>query len=45
MQGKRLGKFSLGFTADSKAKGKERDAIGPAKVNVDSTFLGQEHLF
>jgi U3 small nucleolar RNA-associated protein 21 len=34
MQGKRLGKYSLGFVADSKAKGKERNTIGPAKVNL-----------
>ncbi|KAF9477557.1 Utp21-domain-containing protein [Pholiota conissans] len=32
MQSKRLGKYSLGFTADSKAKGKQRNAIGPAKA-------------
>jgi U3 small nucleolar RNA-associated protein 21 len=32
MQGKRLGKYSLGFTESTKAKGKERNIIGPAKV-------------
>ncbi|KAF5330287.1 hypothetical protein D9619_005332 [Psilocybe cf. subviscida] len=32
MQGKRLGKYSLGFTESTRAKGKERNVVGPAKV-------------
>ncbi|KAH9484417.1 U3 small nucleolar RNA-associated protein 21-like protein [Psilocybe cubensis] len=32
MQGKRLGKYSLGFVDDPKAKGKERGVVGAAKA-------------
>jgi len=32
MQSKKLGKYSLGFVDDLKAKGKERGAVGAAKV-------------
>ncbi|PPQ86912.1 hypothetical protein CVT25_009798 [Psilocybe cyanescens] len=32
MQGKRLGKYSLGFVDDPKAKGKERGTVGAAKA-------------
>ncbi|KJA14833.1 hypothetical protein HYPSUDRAFT_208393 [Hypholoma sublateritium FD-334 SS-4] len=54
MQGKRLGKFSLGFTADSIAKGKERDVVGPAKAvcvtacgnfGLASSATGQIHMW
>jgi hypothetical protein len=39
MLGKRLGKYNFSFSVDPKAKGKDKGAIGLAKVSFYFSYL------